>query len=140
VAVLRKTGRGETLFWKVDTKKVTVDIDPHDLMELVGVLLENAASWATSEVKIGCRLAGQMAEFEVSDDGPGLSDDDIAKLGQRGKRLDEKRSGTGFGIAIANEILQMNSGTIALSRSDAGGLRVLVCIPTNIAKADLRKG
>jgi signal transduction histidine kinase len=133
VAVLRKTGRGEELFWKLDTQNVTADMDPHDLMELVGVLLENAANWASSEVKIGCRLAGRVAEFEIADDGPGLSDDDIAKLGQRGKRLDEKRSGTGFGIAIASEILDLNSGSLSLSRSDAGGLRVIVRIPANVA-------
>ncbi len=129
VAVLRKTGRGEELFWKVDTDRVTVDMDPHDLMELVGVLLENAAKWARTEVRVACRAQGTMAEFELHDDGPGLTDAQIAMLGERGKRLDEARSGTGFGLAIAREVLQLNRGTLHLSRSDAGGLRVLVRIP-----------
>lgn len=133
VAVLRKTGRGEELFWKLDTQKVAADIDPHDLMELIGVLLENAANWARSEVKIACRLEGQIAVFEVADDGPGMSDGDIAKLGQRGQRLDESRSGTGFGVAIAMEILQFNAGRMTLSRSDAGGFKAVVRIPAYIA-------
>jgi signal transduction histidine kinase len=129
VAVLRKTGRGEELHWQVDTEKVTADMDPHDLMELIGVLLENAAKWARTEVRIACRAAGGMAEFELGDDGPGLTDAQIASLGQRGKRLDEARSGTGFGIAIAREVLELNGGTLTLGRAEAGGLKVLVRIP-----------
>jgi len=129
VSVLRKTGRGEELFWKVDVDKVTADMDPHDLMELIGVLLENAAKWADSEVRVACRGEDGMAVFEVSDDGPGMTDAQIASLGQRGKRLDEARSGTGFGIAIAREILNLNEGTLTLSRAEAGGLKVRVGIP-----------
>lgn len=130
VAVLRKTGRGEELFWKLDTEKVTVDMDPHDLMELIGVLLENAAKWAHSEVRIACRAKGDAAVFELADDGPGLTEEQIASLGQRGKRLDEARSGTGFGIAIAREILELNDGRLTLGRAKSGGLRVLVQIPS----------
>lgn len=129
VSVLRKTGRGEELRFSLDVHKVTADMDPHDLMELVGVLLENGAKWAASEVRVACRADGDFAQFEVSDDGPGMTDAQIAEVGQRGKRLDETRSGTGFGIAIAHEILKLNGGTLDLSRSEAGGLRVVVRIP-----------
>jgi len=129
VSVLRKTGRGEELFWTLDIDKVTVDMDPHDLLELIGVLLENGAKWADSEVRVACRIDGGMAEFEVGDDGPGMTEAEIASLGQRGKRLDETRSGTGFGIAIAREILNLNGGTLTLGRAETGGLSVKVRIP-----------
>ncbi len=129
VAVIRKAGRGPDIFWRLDADKSSVDMDPHDLMELVGVLLENAAKWARTQVEIICRPSGDMAEFIVRDDGPGLSDEDIAKLGKRGGRLDEERSGTGFGIAIAREILELNGGTLVLARSEAGGLQTTVRIP-----------
>jgi signal transduction histidine kinase len=129
VSVLRKTGRGEELFWKLDIDKVTVDMDPHDLMELIGVLLENATKWALSEVRVVCRADSGTAEFEVIDDGPGMTDEQIASLGQRGRRLDEARSGTGFGIAIAKEILNLNGGTLDLGRAATGGLRIAVRIP-----------
>lgn len=129
VTVMRKAGRGSALFWNFEADKVTVDMDPHDLMELVGVLLENAAKWARTDVHVVCRQDGRMGEFIVSDDGPGLSDEDIAKLGKRGGRLDEERSGTGFGIAIAREILDLNEGSLSLTRSGAGGLQTTVRIP-----------
>ncbi len=126
VSVLRKTGRGEELFWRLDIDRVTVDMDPHDLMELIGVLLENAARWARSEISVACRAEGEGAVIEVADDGPGLTEEQIASLGQRGKRLDEARSGTGFGISIAREILNLNQGTLTLGRAELGGLLVTV--------------
>lgn len=128
VAVIRKAGRGNEIFWRVDADKANVDMDPHDLMELVGVLLENAAKWARSQVEVICKPAGEMVECIIRDDGPGLSDDDIAKLGKRGGRLDEERSGTGFGIAIAREILELNGGSLDIARSSNGGLEATVRI------------
>lgn len=135
VAVIRKTGRGADLFWNMSADRVNADIDSHDLMELVGVLLENAAKWARSEVVVGCTLAGATAQFMVADDGPGLGENEIALLGVRGRRLDETRSGSGFGIAIAKEIVRLNRGTILLDRAPAGGLRVTVDLPA-IARTD----
>ncbi len=130
VTVMRKAGRGPELFWKLDARPASVDMDPHDLMELVGVLLENAAKWARTEVEVMCRPGGDLAEFIIRDDGPGLSDEDIGKLGKRGGRLDEERSGTGFGISIAREVLELNGGTLSIGRSAAGGLEATVRIPS----------
>lgn len=130
VTVMRKAGRGPELLWTLDADPASVDMDPHDLMELVGVLLENAAKWARTEVEIVCRPSSEMAEFVIRDDGPGLSDEDIAKLGKRGGRLDEERSGTGFGISIAREILELNGGSLHIERSKAGGLEARVRIPS----------
>ncbi|WP_439602746.1 sensor histidine kinase [Devosia sp.] len=129
VAVIRKTGRGADLFWHLSADKVSANIDAHDLMELVGVLLENAAKWARSEVVVSCGPHDGMARFMVTDDGPGLLEGQIEQLGIRGKRLDEHRSGNGFGIAIAKEVVRLNSGTVAFDKAAAGGLSVVVLLP-----------
>ena len=62
----------------------------------------------------------------VEDDGQGLTDEQIDKLGKRGVRLDERTEGHGMGLAIAFEILRLNRGTIELGRSAMGGLLVRV--------------
>jgi signal transduction histidine kinase len=125
VAVLRKGRDGERINWAVNLEdRLEVDIDSHDLMELVGIVLENAEKWARSKVAIrGVRLEDTV-ELVVEDDGKGLTDDEIEKLGQRGVRLDEQSEGHGLGVAIALEILRLNHGGIEMGRSSLGGLSV----------------
>ncbi len=130
VAVLVRTRDGERLQWQVDLKPgLVVDIDRHDLTELVGVMLENAAKWGKSSVRVEARAEGREAVVSIADDGPGLSEAEIARLGARGQRLDESRRGSGLGIAIALEIVAINSGTVTFGRAPEGGLLVRIALP-----------
>ena len=125
VAVLRKGRDGERITWMVNLEdRLEVDIDSHDLMELVGIVLENAEKWARSKVSIRGTRIEDSVELVVEDDGKGLTDDEIEKLGQRGVRLDEQSEGHGLGLAIAFEILRLNRGGIEMGRSALGGLSV----------------
>jgi signal transduction histidine kinase len=130
VAVLRKSPAGEPLNWLVDLKEdLRVDVDKHDLMELVGIVLENASQWAATSVRVnGSNDAGVVCLI-VEDDGIGASDDVIARLGVRGVRLDESRAGEGLGLAIAFEIVRLNQGAIGIDRSRFGGMRITITIP-----------
>jgi signal transduction histidine kinase len=131
VSVLRKTERGEGLFWQLDIKEpISVALDPHDLMELVGVLLENAAKWARSRVDVRCFTDRDGARLEIVDDGAGVSEDQLALLGERGRRLDESRPGHGLGLAIARQIVARCGGQLGLERSgDTGGMLVRLRLP-----------
>ncbi|MHB1111033.1 MAG: sensor histidine kinase [Devosia sp.] len=130
VAVLRKTHDGERLNWVAELgQPLAVDIDDHDLIELVGVLLENAAKWAQSAVHLRSRRDGGMAEVSISDDGPGLTEAQIAGLGTRGRKLDESKKGSGLGVSIALEIVALNNGTLDFGRSERGGLLITLRLP-----------
>ncbi len=130
IAVLARTRDGERLAFEVEMAPgLVVDIDRHDLTELVGVMLENAAKWGRATVTVTARAEGGMAELSIADDGPGLSEADIARLGVRGQRLDESRRGSGLGIAIALEIAAINSGQVSFGRAPAGGLLVRIALP-----------
>lgn len=130
ISVLEKTREGERLEWSFTAEEaLTVDIDQHDLGELLGVLLENAAKWAGSTVSVTIRRTGKAAETHIRDDGPGLTDAQIAQIGSRGKRLDESKKGSGLGLAIAHEIVEINNGTLDFARSAEGGLEVRLVLP-----------
>ena len=130
VAVLSRTQEGEELDWRIDVApELKVDIDRHDLMELVGVILENAAKWGRSAVTVEAVVAGAYAELRIADDGPGLPDEQAARLGERGQRHDESRRGSGLGLAIALEVVALNAGSVRFGRAPEGGLEAIVRLP-----------
>lgn len=130
LAVLRKTDRGERLHWQAELgDDLQVDIHRQDLMELVGVTLENAAKWAGSTVSVEGRKDGEMVLLRICDDGPGIAPAMIERLGNRGARLDQDVPGTGLGLAIATEILELNGGSITYGKAERGGLMVEIRLP-----------
>jgi signal transduction histidine kinase len=104
-------------------------IDREDMLELTGNLLDNAWKWARTSLR--CTLAVDRAvELTVEDDGPGVADDGIATLTERGTRLDEAVAGHGLGLSIAKLIAEQHGGRIEFGRSlDLGGFRVVVVLP-----------
>lgn len=136
IAVLRKTPRGERLYWAVDLPAdLAVNIDNHDLMELVGIVLENAVQWAHSAIEVTMARKDDQVHVEIRDDGPGLTQAQIESLGARGKRLDETRSGTGLGLSIAREILAINAGALTIEAVKPRGLSVCISLPMAGAQA-----
>lgn len=130
VNVISRTPDGERLRWVTgEGADFDVDIEQHDLVELLGVLLENAAKWARSKVEISIEATSETAALIISDDGPGLTEAQIADLGSRGKRLDENKPGHGLGLAIAYEIVEMNRGTMEIRGGSGRGLRVKLQLP-----------
>ena len=129
LAVIRRTPEGEHLTIETHLEPFLVDIEPRDLIELVGALTENAAKWARSRLDVEAKREDGTALLRIADDGPGLSAEDITRIGQRGQRLDETSKGSGLGVAIAHEIAALNGGSIQFGRASIGGLEVLVSLP-----------
>ena len=108
--------------------------DEADLEELAGNLLDNACKWSKGQV--GVRLdaergnAGTMLLIRIDDNGPGLSEEDAQKVLRRGVRLDEKTPGSGLGLDIVKELVDVYGGSLALKRSALGGLLVEIRLPT----------
>ena len=104
--------------------------DREDLLEMVGNLLDNACKWARSRVTVSAR-GGDGFLLAVDDDGPGCAPDDIAKLAQRGTRLDETVAGHGLGLAIAKGIALSYGAELRFGRSEElGGFRVAARFPS----------
>lgn len=108
--------------------------DEADLEEMAGNLLDNACKWSKGQV--GVRLdaersnSGTMLLIRIDDNGPGLSEADAEKVLRRGVRLDEKTPGSGLGLDIVKELVDVYGGSLALKRSALGGLLVELRLPT----------
>ncbi|MFC1588912.1 ATP-binding protein [Pseudomonadota bacterium] len=100
------------------------NVDRHDLLELLGNLLDNAAKWAKTSVRCSIEQSDAI-RIVVEDDGMGVSEQELAALTQRGHRIDESQPGHGLGLAIVKEIVELYDGTLKLDSSpELGGLRV----------------
>ncbi len=111
-------------------------IEPQDLDEVVGNLLENAAKYGGGSVFATVEAIGQARDgtrcirLTIEDDGPGIPEADWEKLFRRGVRLDTDKPGTGLGLAIVRDVVETYGGTVSVAESeDLGGLAVIVTLP-----------
>jgi len=104
-----------------------------DLEEMVGNLLDNACKWSKTEVNVSLALFGKarqkMVLISIKDDGRGLTDEQVASVLRRGVRLDEKTPGSGLGLDIVKELVDVYGGELSLSGSSQSGLVATLKLP-----------
>lgn len=109
------------------------------LAVLVRNLVDNAIRYspASARVRVTLNNAGNHARLCVEDSGHGMSDEDIARLGERFFRvLGSGESGSGLGWSIVRRVAEVHALTLNVGRSsDLGGLLVQVTWPDTDAPA-----
>jgi signal transduction histidine kinase len=100
-----------------------------DLEEMLGNLIDNGCKWARSRVRVRCEKEGGRLVLKVEDDGPGLSAQQRAQVGERGERLDESVPGSGLGLAIVRDISKLYGGFFTLGESSLGGVLARLELP-----------
>ena len=79
-------------------------------------------------VNAGISERSGMARLEVADSGPGISQEDIARLFE--PYFSRKKKGGGLGLAIVERIVADHGGTIAVERNEPQGARFIMELPT----------
>lgn len=119
--------------------------DPVALRRVVDNLLNNACRHAATGVSMDVVRAGRRVLVTVTDDGPGIPQQDRARVFDRFTRLDDARArdqgGTGLGLPIVRELVRLHGGTVSLGDAPAAsrpggagsaggpGLQVTVDLP-----------
>ncbi len=101
-----------------------IDGDEDLLLNLLLNLADNAVKYtATGEVVLGCRCDGEHVHLFVRDTGPGIPEQDRARIFERFHRVDSARGmagGFGLGLGIARWIAEAHGGRLTLDTSPAG--------------------
>ena len=95
-------------------------VDPAQLSQVLWNLLRNAgqALEGSGSLTVETCRDGDDVIVEVVDDGPGIAPDDLERVFD--PFFTTKETGTGFGLAIVNRIVEENGGTINCESSPAG--------------------
>lgn len=96
-------------------------VDEGDFMEIMGNLLDNACKWCQRYIGVTAEVDNGYARLTVSDDGPGIDQDQVETILKRGGRLDQSLPGQGIGLSIAQDIVQAYHGDLKISKGDHGG-------------------
>jgi signal transduction histidine kinase len=104
-------------------------VQPEDLDEMLGNLLDNACKWAKSKIVVTASRRGSMIVFTVDDNGPGLEGALRSAVLERGVRIDESAPGSGLGLAIVRDLAELYGGGISLDDSALGGLQARLLLP-----------
>ena len=106
-------------------------IQPNLLRRAVRNLIENGVDYGGG-ARVAVRPAGDMLAIEIEDDGPGIPEDEIARVFEPFYRLEPSRSretgGAGLGLTLARAAAAAHNGRLELENRLEGGLiaRLLV--------------
>ena len=98
-------------------------------------LARNAVKFAPrgGSVSIGAQTFREHVYFYVEDDGPGIAEHDLARLGrpfeQASQAMANGMKGSGLGLAIARSYAELHGGSLNISSRFGEGTVVLVTIP-----------
>jgi len=101
-----------------------------DFEEMIGNLVENACKWARSKVVIVVRQSAESLDIQIEDDGPGLPEYERQQALERGRKLDETVAGSGIGLSIVVDLVELYGGDIDLQTAELGGLSALLRLPS----------
>ena len=99
------------------------------LESVVRNLVDNALSFARTRVWIEVGREAGDAEVVVSDDGPGITPEDLPRVFDRFFTTRGDRRGTGLGLALARAVVEAHGGTIRAEAAPGGGARFVVRLP-----------
>ncbi len=105
--------------------------DPVRVAVVLRNLVDNALRYGCSAPWVQVRWSSAPCTLEVQDAGPGMSQEQIKRLGDRFFRADSSREGSGLGWSIIQRMAQREGLKVQVDRSqELGGLRVRLIWPT----------
>ena len=146
----------------VESPGLVADGDPERVHQVVANLLENAVRHSPAGGRVQVRARSErgpgargvpdgpgargvpdgpgargvpeyFVAIEVTDEGPGIPEEDVSRVFERFYRADAARAstdgGAGLGLAIARWIVDLHGGDIRAERREPTGCRMVVLLP-----------
>ena len=112
-----------------------IPIDPQKVDEVIDNLISNAIKFSpkNGKVKITAKKSDSFIEVSISDNGLGLSQEDISRAFQRGVKLSTQPTGnepsSGFGLWIVKKLVEAHKGRVKITSALGKGSTFSVLFP-----------
>ena len=111
-----------------------IRLDKRRMGQVLVNLVQNADNYGGGATEVRITGDGTHLRFLVDDAGPGIPPDEREQVFERFVRgADPSVPGTGLGLALVKEHVRLHEGTVIIKRAPAGGARLIVTIPREIA-------
>jgi signal transduction histidine kinase/HAMP domain-containing protein len=127
--------RDQHLSVAVESDLPQISAEPDRVKQVLVNLLTNAHEYSPSgaSIKVSAARVGDEIELAVSDDGPGIPEDQLDHIFDRFTRgdagLTQRVGGTGLGLAIAKSLVELHGGAIGVSSKVGEGATFRVVLP-----------
>ncbi|WP_030235384.1 MULTISPECIES: sensor histidine kinase [unclassified Streptomyces] len=116
-----------------DCPPTTAWADPVALSSALDAVIDNAVKFTPEGESVEVTVAsnGDTSTVVVTDHGPGLTDEELARIGDRFWRSGRHQNikGSGLGLSISRALLAAGGGSIAYGHHEPQGLKVTVSVP-----------
>lgn len=114
-----------------DDEVPEITCDAQRLRQVFLNILDNAAKHGGEGKRIEASMHcdGEQLQVCIRDYGPGIPEDEIPLVKRKFFKGSSKARGSGIGLAVCDEIVQMHGGELTLCNAEGGGTLVTVTIP-----------
>ena len=108
-----------------------IPCDPKRMRQVFLNILDNAAKHGGEGKRIDASIHAERNDVvvRIRDYGPGIPEDEIPLVKKKFYKGSSKARGTGIGLAVCDEIVELHGGTLTLENAPEGGTLVTVRLP-----------
>lgn len=140
ISAVRSLGRSRKIELVSEISNDTMAyFDSERIIQVLVNLLSNALKYSpkSSQIKIISERTGDLIRVSVVDQGPGISEEGVARIFERFKQVsrDDERihKGSGLGLAICKQIIECHYGTIGVESKVGEGSTFWFTLPASEA-------
>jgi signal transduction histidine kinase len=117
---------------------VSLAIDERRVAQVACNLLSNAIKFTprNGTVDFSAYVTADETVFVVQDEGPGVAPEYRERIFEQFFRVPSDQEGTGLGLALAKNLVELHGGRIWLENGDNGGCRFHFSLPLNEATSE----